>query len=94
MWYSAAGNWQKVEIEVDPGKTPYGDHTDDQIKLDNSKPLNKDQEFQNLKDKLKVASNKYNSDSKLNIRFCQPLHIRNTIHSSNSLLTSQSAEVG
>ena len=87
------GNWEQVEIELHPGNTSYGDHRDDQLKLDSSKTLNRDQEFENLKDKLKEASNKYNCDSKLTIRFCQPLRIRNTIHSSNSLLTFHSAEV-
>ena len=70
-------NWQQVEIEVDLGNIATTESGKD-LKTDSkqSKTSNEDEEFQKLKEKLHVASQKYNAESTMKIRFLEPLQIR------------------
>ena len=63
-----------MEIEVDPGNNVTNESAKD-LKTDSKTP-NEDEAFQKLKEKLHAASQKYNTDSTMTIRFLQPLQIR------------------
>ena len=69
-------NWQQVEIEVEPGNVVSNESAMNiQSPCKDQNPPNEDADFQKLKEKLHAASQKYNTDSKLIIRFLQPLQI-------------------
>ena len=81
-----------MEIEVVPGNIVTNESVKD-VKTD-SKTSNQDEAFQKLKEKLHTASQKYNTDSTMTVRFLQPLRIRfSSDCSRSSSLSTQSSQV-
>ena len=80
------GDWQPVEIEIEPGNEPKPNSTKELLKGFESQSSREDDEFQKLKEKLYTSSLKYDTSSKLIIRFTPPLHINVPSSLSENLL--------
>ena len=78
-------NWQRVEIEVAPGKVINKSLGDESIQCQDSPISNEDHEFQKLKEKLRISTHKYDKDSNLTIRFPSPLQFVDSPHPCTSV---------
>ena len=84
------GNWQRVEIEFDRGKTNNDPLSNESNKCQDSLISNEDHEFPKLKQKVCASTQKCDKDNNLNIRFRSPLQIVNSQHSTTSVVSQPS----
>ena len=85
LLHSDLDKWQQVEIEVESGKKLVSYPNNNGSKAYDSQSSRDDDEFQRLKENLYTSSLKYNTESRLHIRFSPSLHINIPFSSNNNI---------
>ena len=85
MIHSDLEKWQPVEIEVESGKKLVSYENENGEKAYDFLSSKDDDEFQRLKENLYTSSLKYNTKSRLHIRFSPSLNINIPCSSNNNI---------
>ena len=83
--HSDLDKWQPVEIEVESGKKLVSYPNENGARAYDYQSSRDDDEFQRLKENLYTSSLRYNTESRLHIRFSPSLHINIPFSSNNNI---------